>query len=86
MVVSQGAFALMIFTDRLFMSYLDAAHIAAAKSSVITKIDLDTPSLGEYDPVVSGVKFDNAEIMITDAPGLGITEVGNLEMLDTECS
>tara|TARA_R110000823_G_scaffold130015_17_gene258077 strand:+ start:9746 stop:11119 length:1374 start_codon:yes stop_codon:yes gene_type:complete len=30
MVVSQGAFALMIFTDRIFMSYLDAAHIAAA--------------------------------------------------------
>ena len=62
-----------------------AAHIAAAKSSVITKVDLDTPSLGEYDPVVSGVKFDNAEITITDAPGLGITEVGNLEMLDIEC-
>jgi MATE family, multidrug efflux pump len=30
MVVSQGAFAVMIFTDRVFMSYLDAAHIAAA--------------------------------------------------------
>lgn len=30
MVVSQGAFAVMVFTDRLFMSYLDAAHIAAA--------------------------------------------------------
>ena len=30
MVVSQGAFAVMIFTDRLFMSYIDAAHIAAA--------------------------------------------------------
>lgn len=30
MVVSQGAFALMVFTDRLFMSYLDSAHIAAA--------------------------------------------------------
>ncbi len=30
MVVSQSAFALMVFTDRLFMSYLDAAHIAAA--------------------------------------------------------
>lgn len=29
-VVSQGAFAVMIFTDRLFMSFLDAAHIAAA--------------------------------------------------------
>jgi MATE family multidrug resistance protein len=30
MVVSQGAFAAMIFTDRLFMSYLDATHIAAS--------------------------------------------------------
>ncbi|MEM9257282.1 MAG: MATE family efflux transporter [Pseudomonadota bacterium] len=30
MVVSQGAFAVMVFTDRLFMSWLDAAHIAAA--------------------------------------------------------
>ncbi|MEZ5571698.1 MAG: MATE family efflux transporter [Halioglobus sp.] len=29
-VVSQGAFAVMVFTDRLFMSYIDAAHIAAA--------------------------------------------------------
>ncbi len=29
MVVSQGAYAVMIFTDRLFMSYIDAAHIAA---------------------------------------------------------
>jgi len=29
-VVSQGAFAVMVFTVRMFMSYLDAAHIAAA--------------------------------------------------------
>lgn len=29
-VVSQGAFAIMVFTDRLFMSYIDAAHVAAA--------------------------------------------------------
>ncbi|MCB1845852.1 MAG: MATE family efflux transporter, partial [Halieaceae bacterium] len=29
MVVSQGAFAVMIFTDRWFMSHLDATHIAA---------------------------------------------------------
>jgi len=58
-----------------------AAHIAAAKSSVITKVDLDTPSLGEYDPVHSGVKFNNAEITITDEPGLGITQIDNLKML-----
>lgn len=30
MVVSQGAFAVMVFTDRLFMSYLGPEHIAAA--------------------------------------------------------
>jgi len=30
MVVSQGAFALMIFTDRYFMSQIDPAHMAAA--------------------------------------------------------
>ena len=29
-VVSQGAFAVMVFTDRLFMSFLSPAHIAAA--------------------------------------------------------
>jgi len=61
-----------------------AAHIAAAKASVITRVDLDTPSLGEYDPVSSGVRFDNAEITISDAPGLGITAIDGLEMLDLE--
>ena len=30
MVVSQGAFAVMMFTDRFFMSRLDATHIAAS--------------------------------------------------------
>jgi len=59
-----------------------AAHIAVAKSSVITKVDLDTPSLGQYDPVKSGVQFDNAEITITDLPGLGISKIDNLTMLD----
>jgi len=62
-----------------------AAHVAAAKSTVITKVDLDTPSLGEYDPVSSGVRFNDAEIVITDAPGLGITAVEGLELLDLEC-
>jgi o-succinylbenzoate synthase len=59
-----------------------AAHIAVAKASIITKVDLDTPSLGQYDPVKSGVRFNNAEITITDLPGLGISEIGNLTMLD----
>lgn len=63
-----------------------AAHIAVAKSSVITMVDLDTPSLGLFDPVSSGVKFENAEITITDLPGLGISKIDNLEMLNIKVS
>ena len=59
-----------------------AAHIAVAKSSIITKVDLDTPALGKYDPVTSGVQFNNSEIKITDLPGLGISKIDNLTMLD----
>ena len=59
-----------------------AAHIAVAKSSIITKVDLDTPTLGQYDPVTSGVIFDNSEIKITDLPGLGISKIDNLTLLD----
>ena len=59
-----------------------AAHIAVAKSSVISKVDLDTPSLGQYDPVTSGVQFNNAEIAITDLPGLGISKIDGLSMLN----
>jgi len=58
-----------------------AAHIAVAKASVITMVDLDTPALGKYDPVSSGVQFSNAEITITDLPGLGISKIDNLTML-----
>ena len=39
-----------------------AAHFAVSKSNIISKIDLDGPSLCEYDPVVCGVKFNNSEI------------------------
>ena len=30
MVVSQGAFALMMFADRFFLSRIDATHVAAS--------------------------------------------------------
>ena len=59
-----------------------AAHIAVAKASIITLVDLDTPLLGQFDPVTSGVLFNNAEITITDLPGLGISKIDNLVMLD----
>jgi L-alanine-DL-glutamate epimerase-like enolase superfamily enzyme len=55
-----------------------AVHLAVAKSDVITKVDLDGPSLCQYDPVTGGVIFNESEITITDAPGLGIREIRGL--------
>ena len=55
-----------------------AVHLAVAKSDVITKVDLDGPSLCQYDPVAGGVIFNESEITVTDAPGLGIREIRGL--------
>ena len=54
------------------ISVAAAVHLAVAKSNVITKVDLDGPSLCAFNPVDGGVVFNEAEISITDAPGLGI--------------
>ena len=55
-----------------------AVHLAVAKSDVISKVDLDGPSLCSYDPVASGVVFNESEISVTDAPGLGIRSIEGL--------
>ena len=55
-----------------------AVHLAVAKSDVISKFDLDGPSLCSYDPVASGVVFNESEISVTDAPGLGIRSIEGL--------
>jgi L-alanine-DL-glutamate epimerase-like enolase superfamily enzyme len=60
-----------------------AAHLAVAKSDVITRVDLDGPSLGRFNPVESNVCFADAEITIGDGPGLGITAVHGLEPIVT---
>ena len=59
-----------------------AAHVAAAKSDVITRVDLDAPSLAIRNPVKGGVTFDYAEIRISDAPGLGIEHIDELALLE----
>ncbi|MDQ7050027.1 MAG: dipeptide epimerase [Enterobacterales bacterium] len=64
------------------ISVAAAVHFAVSKSNIISKIDLDGPSLCQYDPVTSGVNFNNSEITITDAPGLGIEHIKGLQMLD----
>ncbi|GAB3754263.1 dipeptide epimerase [Lysobacter olei] len=55
-----------------------AVHLAVAKSDVITRVDLDGPSLCRHDPVLSGVRFNDAEIRVTNAPGLGIRSIEGL--------
>ena len=63
------------------ISVAAAVHLAAAKANVITKVDLDGPSLCAFNPVDGGVIFRESEITITDAPGLGIREIRGLEAL-----
>jgi len=64
------------------ISVAAAVHLAVAKSDIITKVDLDGPSLCQFDPVEGGVMFNESEISITDAPGLGIRSIRGLQSLD----
>ena len=61
------------------ISVAAAVHVAVAKSHAITKIDLDGPSLCAFNPVDGGVSFNEAEISVSDAPGLGIRAIRGLE-------
>jgi L-alanine-DL-glutamate epimerase-like enolase superfamily enzyme len=61
------------------ISVAAAVHVAVAKSNAITKVDLDGPSLCQFNPVDGGVIFNESEISVTDAPGLGIREIRGLE-------
>ncbi len=63
------------------ISVAAAVHVAVAKSSAITKIDLDGPSLCAFNPVDGGVIFNESEITVTDAPGLGIRDIRGLELI-----
>ena len=55
-----------------------AAHLSAAKA-IITRADLDGPSLCLEDPYQGGPLFDGPSIRMTEAPGLGITCVPSLD-------
>ena len=63
------------------ISVAAAAHVAVAKAGAITNIDLDGPSLQQFNPVEGGVNFNESEISIPDAPGLGIRGIRGLEPL-----
>ncbi len=64
------------------ISVAAAVHVAVAKANVITKVDLDGPSLSKFNPVDGGVIFNESEISVTDTPGLGIREIRGLEPIE----
>lgn len=51
-----------------------AAHLSAAKR-IITRADLDGPSLCRTDPYIGGPEFAGPRIRMNETPGLGITKV-----------
>ncbi|WP_371372498.1 dipeptide epimerase [Sporomusa aerivorans] len=51
-----------------------AASLAAGKK-IVTKADLDAAVLLAEDPVIGGVTFAQDQILLSDQPGLGITDV-----------
>ena len=58
-----------------------AAHVAAAKSPVVSKLDLDVPSLCQFDPVIGGATYKDADIILNETPGLGIEKIEGLQLL-----
>jgi len=58
-----------------------AAHLAVARKEVISKIDLDGPSLAQANWVEGGAIFDGPQIHLSAAPGLGIKGVKELDRL-----
>ncbi len=51
-----------------------AAHLAAAKG-VITRADLDGPSLCRVDPYEGGPSYEGSRILMNETPGIGIVKV-----------
>ena len=56
------------------LSVSAAAHLCAAKG-VITRADLDGPSLCSVDPFTGGPVFDGPAVTLTDAPGIGVENI-----------
>lgn len=50
-----------------------AAHLAIAYKDIITLVDLDGPTLGQYDPIAGATLFKDANIVVNSTPGLGIS-------------
>lgn len=53
-----------------------AVHLACARK-VISRVDLDGPVLCSEDPILGGAVFQEKDITVSDAPGLGILGIEN---------
>ncbi len=60
-----------------------AAHVASARAETITMYDLDAPILCSESPVVGGVEFEKADILLAESSGLGIDSVIGIRWLTT---
>lgn len=63
---------------------VNAAVELACARQVITKVDLDGPVLCSEDPILGGAVFDEKDITVSDAPGMGIcgVEPGRITYFD----
>ena len=56
------------------LSVAAAAHLCAARG-IVTRADLDGPSLCAEDPFSGGPVFDGPNITMTDLPGIGVGDI-----------
>lgn len=52
-----------------------AAHVAAAFPTQFKYVDLDGPSLGQYNPINQGTSFEHSKLYLNKTPGLGIDKI-----------
>lgn len=56
------------------LSVAAAAHLAAGRA-IVTRADLDGPSLCSVDPYSGGPIFDEAVVTMSGDPGIGVTDI-----------
>jgi len=61
------------------ISVAAAAHLASALSPLVSKFDLDGPTLCRFNPCQGGTVFDRSHILLNSSPGLGIQQLGHLQ-------
>jgi L-Ala-D/L-Glu epimerase len=57
------------------ISVAAAAHLAAAYPHTIRYLDLDGPTLSQFDPVSGGTSFEGPRIVLNQSHGLGIQAI-----------